>query len=273
MSWLQAIILGISQGLTEFLPISSTAHEMIINHLIGWKDAGAAFTAFTQIGTETAVVIYFRKDIVDIISKWTQSLFNKQLRRHPHARMGWFVILGTAPIALFGVLFKDAIEGSLRNLWVVSATLIVVGVLLWLADVKAKHVKTEDDLNFGESTVFGLGQALALIPGVSRSGATISAGLFMGYKREVAARYAFLLAIPAVFASALFQVPNISQDDFVNWPATIVATIVAFVVGYIVIAQLMKYLATKTFLPFVIYRLALGVILIGLLATNTISAT
>jgi len=273
MSWLQAIVLGISQGLTEFLPISSSAHEMIINHLVGWKDAGAAFTAITQIGTETAVVIYFRKDIIDIVSKWFQSLTNKELRSHPHAKMGWYVIFGTLPIGFFGVLFKDAIEGSLRNLWIVSATLIIVGVLLWVADVKAKHVKTEEDLNFGESTVFGLGQALALIPGVSRSGATISAGLFMGYKREVAARYAFLLAIPAVFASAIFQMPNISQDEFVNWPATIVATLVAFVVGYVVIAQLMKYLATNTFLPFVIYRIALGFLLIGLLATNTIPAT
>jgi undecaprenyl-diphosphatase len=272
MSWFQAIVLGISQGLTEFLPISSSAHEMIINHLMGWKDGGAAFTAFTQVGTELAVLIYFRKDLVGIISTWLRSLTNKELRSDPQARMGWYVIIGTIPIAVFGVVFKDFIETDLRNLWIVAATLIGLGLVLLAAEKFAKHVLTDEDITTKRALGFGFAQALALIPGVSRSGGTISAGLFMGFKRDVAARYSFLLAIPAVLSSALLEIPKISEDTFVNWPATLVATGVAFVIGYIVIAQLMKYLATKTFVPFVIYRVALGVVLIALLASHQITA-
>lgn len=273
MSWFQAIVLGISQGLTEFLPISSSAHEMIINHLMGWKDGGAAFTAFTQIGTELAVIIYFRKDLASILTTWLRSFTNRELRSDPQARMAWYVIIGTIPIAVFGIAFKDFIEKDLRNLWIVSATLIGLGLVLLAAEKFAKHVRTDEDITTKRALGFGFAQALALIPGVSRSGGTISAGLFMGFKRDVAARYSFLLAIPAVLSSAVFEIPKISEDKFVNWPATFVATGVAFVVGYIVIAQLMKYLATKTFVPFVIYRIALGVVLIGLLATNTIAAS
>jgi undecaprenyl-diphosphatase len=278
MSWLQAIVLGISQGLTEFLPISSSAHEMIINHLMGWKDGGAAFTAFTQVGTELAVLIYFRKDLVGIISTWLRSLTNKQLRSDPQARMAWYVIIGTVPIAVFGIVFKDIIETDLRNLWIVSATLIGLGLVLLAAEKFAKHVLTDNDLTTKRALGFGFAQALALIPGVSRSGGTISAGLFMGFKRDVAARYSFLLAIPAVLSSALLEIPKISDTPLptevaTNWPATLLATGIAFVIGYIVIAQLMKYLATKTFVPFVIYRVALGVVLIGLLATHTITAS
>lgn len=278
MSWLQAIVLGISQGLTEFLPISSSAHEMIINHLLGWKDGGAAFTAFTQIGTELAVIIYFRKDLVSILTTWLRSLVNKELRSDPQARMAWYVILGTIPIAVFGVVFKDIIETDLRNLWIVSATLIGLGLVLLAAEKMAKHERTDEDITTKRALGFGFAQALALIPGVSRSGGTISAGLFMGFKRDVAARYSFLLAIPAVVSSALLEIPKISDAPLptevaTNWPATFVATGVAFVIGYLVIAQLMKYLATKTFVPFVIYRVALGVVLIGLLASHQIIAS
>jgi len=277
MSWFQAIVLGISQGLTEFLPISSSAHEMIINHLMGWKDGGAAFTAFTQVGTELAVLIYFRKDLVGIISTWLRSLTNKELRSDPQARMGWYVIIGTIPIAVFGVVFKDFIETDLRNLWIVAATLIGLGLVLLAAEKFAKHVLTDEDITTKRALGFGFAQALALIPGVSRSGGTISAGLFMGFKRDVAARYSFLLAIPAVLSSALLEIPKLSDAPLptevaTNWPATLVATGVAFVIGYIVIAQLMKYLATKTFVPFVIYRVALGVVLIALLASHQITA-
>jgi len=273
MSWFQALVLGISQGLTEFLPISSSAHEMIINHVMHWKDGGAAFTAVTQIGTELAVIIYFRKDVVDILSTWIRSFFDRELRKDPQARMAWYVIIGTIPIAVFGVVFQENIETDLRNLWIIAATLIGLGLVLLAAEKLATHERTQEDITTKRALAFGFAQALALIPGVSRSGGTISAGLFMGFKRDVAARYSFLLAIPAVFASAAFQIPDISKDEFVNWPATLVATGVAFVIGYIVIAQLMKYLATKTFIPFVIYRIVLGLTLIGLLATNTIAAT
>ena len=273
LSWLQAIVLGISQGLTEFLPISSTAHTLIVSKLLGWPDPGAAFTAVTQVGTELAVVIYFRQDIARILKAWFSSLTKKSERANPDAKMGWYVIIGTIPIGIAGLAFKSSIETTARNLWLVAATLIVMGILLGLADRYAKHTKSEADINTKNAVLFGLGQALALIPGVSRSGATITAGLAMGFKRDVAARYSFLLAIPAVFASAALTAGDISSDSFVNWPATIVATIVAFVVGYFVIASLMKYLQTRTFLPFVIYRIALGSLLMVLLANGVLSAT
>jgi undecaprenyl-diphosphatase len=273
LSWLQAIVLGISQGLTEFLPISSTAHTLIVSKLLGWPDPGAAFTAVTQVGTELAVVIYFRQDIARILKAWFVSLTKKSERTNPDAKMGWYVIIGTIPIGIAGLAFKSSIETTARNLWLVAATLIVMGILLGLADRFARHTKSEADINTKNAVLFGLGQALALIPGVSRSGATITAGLAMGFKRDVAARYSFLLAIPAVFASAALTAGDISSDSFVNWPATIVATIVAFVVGYFVIASLMKYLQTRTFLPFVIYRIALGTLLMVLLANGVLSAT
>ena len=273
LSWLQAIVLGISQGLTEFLPISSTAHTLIVSKLLGWPDPGAAFTAVTQVGTELAVVIYFRQDIARILKAWFSSLTKKSERANPDAKMGWYVIIGTIPIGIAGLAFKSSIETTARNLWLVAATLIVMGILLGLADRFARHTKSETDINTKNAVLFGLGQALALIPGVSRSGATITAGLAMGFKRDVAARYSFLLAIPAVFASAALTAGDISSDSFVNWPATIVATIVAFVVGYFVIASLMKYLQSRTFLPFVIYRIALGTLLMVLLANGVLSAT
>ena len=273
LSWLQAIILGISQGLTEFLPISSTAHTLVVSKLLGWPDPGAAFTAVTQIGTELAVVIYFRRDIVRILKAWSASIVNTQMRSNADVKMGWYVIVGTIPISVAGLAFKSSIETTARNLWLVAGALIFMGVLLGIADRFAKHTKNESDLNARTAILFGLGQALALIPGVSRSGATITAGLAMGFKRDVVARYSFLLAIPAVFASAALTAGDISSDEFVNWPATIVATIVAFVVGYFVIASLMKYLQTRTFLPFVIYRISLGTLLVILLATGVLSAT
>lgn len=272
LSWLQAIVLGVSQGLTEFLPISSTAHTLIVSKLLGWPDPGAAFTAFTQIGTELAVVLYFRRDIVRIIKAWFTSLLRVEMRSNPDAKMGWFVIVGTIPIGIAGLAFKSSIETTARNLWLVAVALIFMGVLLGLADRYAKHTKSIVDLNIKNAVLFGLGQALALIPGVSRSGATITAGLAMGFKRDVVARYSFLLAIPAVFASAALTAGDISKDTFVNWPATIVSTVVAFVVGYFVIASLMKYLQTRTFLPFVIYRVSLGTLLLILLATGVLSA-
>ena len=273
LSWLQAIILGISQGLTEFLPISSTAHTLIVSKFLGWPDPGAAFTAVTQIGTELAVVLYFRHDIARILKAWLASLVRPNLRSSPDAKMGWYVIIGTIPIGISGLLFKSSIETTARNLWLVAGALIVMGVLLGVADRFAKHTKAEADLDSRSAILFGIGQALALIPGVSRSGATITAGLVMGYRRDVVAKYSFLLAIPAVFASAALTAGDISSDTFVNWPATIVATVVAFFVGYFVIASLMKYLQTRTFLPFVIYRISLGSLLLVLLATGVFSAT
>ena len=263
--WLEAIVLGIVQGLTEFLPVSSNAHMEIVSRLFHWGDPGAAFTAVTQIGTETAVIIYFWKDITAIISAWFKSLYNADARKLPEAKLGWYVLLGSVPIGLLGLLFKDQIETTARNLWIVATALIVMGIILGIADRYAQHTKSMDDLKSGQAIAFGLGQAMALIPGVSRSGATITFGLLMGFKRDVAARYSFLLAIPAVLASGLLELRTIIKDhamtatpEMLGWSETAVATVIAFVVGYWVIATLMKYLVTRSFMPFVIYRVLLG---------------
>ena len=273
LTWLQAIVLGVSQGLTEFLPVSSSAHTLILSRLFNWQDPGAAFTAVTQIGTEAAVILYFRKDIVSIISTWLRSLRQSELRSEPEAKMAWYVIVGTLPIAVLGLVFKDQIETTARNLIIVALALIVMGLVLGYADVNAKHTKDESALSWKTALIFGLGQALALIPGVSRSGATITFGLFMGFKREVALRYSFLLAIPAVLASALLEAKNISGDDYANWPATLVATGIAFIVGYGVISVLMSYIKTNSFKIFVQYRIVLGLVLLALVASGVVSAT
>jgi undecaprenyl-diphosphatase len=272
ITWFEAVVLGIVQGLTEFLPISSTAHVLLVSRLFGWDDPGAAFTAVMQIGTEAAVLIYFRHDIARIVSTWARSLVKPELRGHIDARMGWYVIIGTIPIAILGFAFKDQIAGAARNLWLVAAVLIGFGLVLGLADRIGRKEKELAELDARTGVVFGLGQALALIPGVSRSGATISTGLFLGFTREAAARYAFLLAIPAVLASGLFEARKIGESGEVAWGPTLLATGIAFVVGYAVIAWLLRYITTHSFLPFVIYRIALGGLLLVLLATGTVAA-
>jgi undecaprenyl-diphosphatase len=232
LSWLEAAVLGVVQGLTEFLPISSTAHIRVVSELFGWEDPGAAFTAVTQLGTETAVLLYFRRDIANILRSWTLSLWKPEYRGELDARMGWYVILGTIPIGVFGFLFQDSIEGPARNLWLIGATLVVFGVLLGVIDALARNEKLLERLTIRDSLFYGLAQSLALVPGVSRSGGTISAGLLMGYRREAAARYSFLLAIPAVLASGLFELKDIlSGEAPVEWGPTLLATVIAFAVG------------------------------------------
>ena len=272
MSWFEAVVLGIVQGLTEFLPISSSAHLLILSQVFGWDDPGAAFTAVTQIGTELAVIIYFRREIAAILRAWARSFTHAEARHDPDARMGWLVIIGTIPIAVLGLLFKDQIETAFRNLWLVALMLIDFGLILGVADALGARVKTERDLTVRDGILYGLAQSLALIPGVSRSGATISAGLAMGYTRASAARYAFLLAIPAVLMSGLFEARKISGEPNVSWGPTLLATIIAFSVGFAVIAWLMKWLTTRSYLPFVIYRVALGLLVMLLLATGVLSA-
>ncbi|GGQ70970.1 undecaprenyl-diphosphate phosphatase [Streptomyces flaveolus] len=283
MSWFESLILGLVQGLTEFLPVSSSAHLRLTAAFSGWHDPGAAFTAITQIGTEAAVLIYFRKDIGRIISAWTRSLTNKEMRRDPDARMGWLVIIGSIPIGVLGLTLKDQIEGPFRDLRITATMLIVVGVIIGIADRLAardekggrhrapKRRKELEDLGVRDGLVYGLCQAMALIPGVSRSGATISGGLFMGYRREAAARYSFLLAIPAVLASGLFELKDAMESDHVSWGPTLFATVIAFGTGYVVIAWFMKFISTKSFMPFVWYRIALGVLIIALVAAGVLS--
>jgi undecaprenyl-diphosphatase len=281
MDLLNAIILGLVQGLTEFLPISSSAHLRIVGSFLGTgEDPGAAFTAITQIGTETAVVIYFWHDITRIIGRWFQGLFRRRPQSDPDVRMGWFIIVGSLPIAVLGLLFQDQIETTLRSLWIVAFTLIGFGVLLGLADHFGSKRRRLKDLTWGHAVGYGFAQALALVPGVSRSGGTITAGLVLGYDRGAAARYAFLLAIPAVFASGLYQVYN--TDPCVNAAAnctpeiftgveTAVATVVAGVIGFVVIAFFMNYISKRSYLPFVIYRVVLGLALVVLLSTGVLA--
>ena len=266
MGWFEAIVLGIVQGLTEFLPISSSAHQSIVGQLFfGGRDPGAAFTAVTQLGTESAVILYFAKDIWRIIRRWTGSLFGKVPRDDPDARMGWLVIIGSIPIGVLGLLFEDAIGTSLRNLWITVAMLAGFAVVLWLADRTARNRFELNQLTWVDGVALGFAQALALIPGVSRSGATIAGGLFLGYTRLAATRYAFLLAIPAVFISGLFKLKDIPGDPNLAWGPTIVATVLAFAIGMAVIHWLLKYVSRHSFSVFVWYRLGLAAVVAGLL--------
>ena len=272
ISWFEAIVLGVVQGLTEFLPISSSAHLLIVSQLFGWEDPGAAFTAVSQIGTESAVIWYFRKDIWRIITTWVRSLTNSDLRSSIDARMGWYVIVGTIPIGILGYTFRDQIETVARNLWLVASTLIIFGLILGLADRLGRKTKAIEELNARDGILYGFGQALALIPGVSRSGASISMGLALGYTREAATRYAFLLAIPAVMASGLFEATQIGSGPAPEWGPTILATVIAFVVGYAVIAWLIRYISTNSYMPFVIYRLCLGTLIFVLLGAGVLTS-
>jgi undecaprenyl-diphosphatase len=273
LDFLKAVVLGLLQGLTEFLPISSSAHLRIFPELFGWGDPGAAFTAVVQIGTELAVLLYFRKDIWRIATTWLRSLFQPEYRGQLDARLGWYVIVGSIPIGILGVTYKDTIETEFRNLWLIGTTLIVLGLVLGLADRIGSQHREIKHIGFKHAVLLGLAQSLALVPGVSRSGATISMGLFLGMTREAATRLAFLLAIPAVVAAGLFEIPQISHgDNAYGWGPTIVATVVSFVVGYAAIAWLLRYVSTRSYLPFVIYRVALGTLTLALLSAGVLTA-
>jgi undecaprenyl-diphosphatase len=272
MGFLEAIILGLVQGLTEFIPVSSSAHLRILGEFLpNAGDPGAAFTAITQLGTETAVLLYFWRDIVRIVKAWAGSLVGRVSRRNEDARMGWLIIIGSLPIVILGVLFQNEIETTLRSLWIVAGTLIGFGILLGVADLLGRKTKNLNQVTVGRGIIFGLAQALALIPGVSRSGGTITAGLFMGFTRTAAARYSFLLAIPAVFGSGLYQlVKSFGEPSAFGPLETLTATVVAFFVGLAIIAFLMNWLGKHSFLPFVIYRIVLGLGLVVLLSTGVL---
>ncbi|MFD3687741.1 undecaprenyl-diphosphate phosphatase [Nocardiopsis sp. NPDC058631] len=266
MPILEAIVLGLVQGLTEFLPISSSGHLRVVSAFFGWPDPGAAFTAVSQIGTELAVVIYFRQRIWAILSTWTRSLFDRDLRGDVNARMGWYVILGSIPIVVLGLLLEDQIESVFRDLRLVALNLIVFGVLLGVVDRYSRKHRELEDLNIPRGMMFGLFQALALIPGVSRSGGTITGGMLLGFKRKDAAEYAFLLALPAVFGSGVYKLTDIGGDEYAGWGATLVGTVIAGVVGFVVIAWLMRFISTHSFMPFVYYRVGLGILILALVS-------
>ncbi|MEZ0493102.1 undecaprenyl-diphosphate phosphatase [Kineococcus sp. TBRC 1896] len=273
MGVLEGAFLGLVQGLTEFLPISSSGHLAIVGTLVGTQDPGAAFTAISQLGTEAAVVLYFRQDIARIISRWVLSLTGRVPRADPDARMGWLVILGTIPIGVLGLLFQDAIETTLRGFVVIATTLWVFALVLGAADRFGRKQRTLDRLTWKHGVLFGLAQSMALIPGVSRSGGTISMGLLLGYTREAAARYSFLLAIPAVVLSGFYQLyDEVSTGAAIAWAPTAVATVVAFAVGYVVIAWLMRFITTHSYTVFVVYRIALAAVVYGLVLTQVLPA-
>jgi undecaprenyl-diphosphatase len=275
MQFIEAIVLGLVQGLTEFLPISSSAHLRIVGEFLpSATDPGATFTAITQIGTELAVLLYFWKKIVRIIGRWAQSLTGKVPRNDPDARLGWLIIVGTLPIGVLGFAFQSVIRDTFRNLWLVAIVLIVFGLLLGAADRWGARRREMEQMTFPHGLGLGFAQALALVPGVSRSGATTTLGLAFGYTRPAAAEYAFLLAVPAVFGSGFYELYQSFEEPGGPYGAgeTAVATVVAFVVGLGVIAFLMQYIKKRSFLPFVIYRVVLGVALLVLLSTGVLQA-
>jgi undecaprenyl-diphosphatase len=284
-----ALILGLIQGLTEFLPISSSAHLRIAGLVMpGAEDPGATFTAITQIGTELAVLLYFRKDIANILRSWFLSVFSRRRgagrfltpEQRVQSRLGWYIIGGTIPIAVLGLVFQDTIRETFRSLWLIGAVLVIFGIILWVADKVGRTDRVLADMNLPHGLAVGLAQTLALIPGVSRSGATISMARALGYNRAAAARFAFLLAIPAVLASGLYETYSAIKDQIsgegaipaipFTWYEIGAATAVAFVVGLAIIAFLMNYLKKYSFLPFVMYRILLGGTILVLLATGTI---
>ncbi|MPQ99619.1 undecaprenyl-diphosphate phosphatase [Modestobacter sp. I12A-02628] len=270
MGWIEAIVLGLVQGLTEFLPISSSAHLRIVGELFGWDDPGAAFTAITQIGTEIAVLLYFREDITRIVVTWLRSLRDRELRSNADARMGWLIIVGSIPIVVLGLLFQDQIETTFRDLRIIAIALVAFSLVLYYADRVGSKQRQLADLTPQHGIAYGFAQALALVPGVSRSGGTITMGLFLGYSREAAARYSFLLAVPAVLGSGFYQVYE-SLDSGIEWGPTLLATVIAFGVGLAVITWLLRYLAHGSFTPFVVYRIVLGLLLLVLVGTGVLS--
>jgi undecaprenyl-diphosphatase len=270
MDALQAIVLGVVQGLTEFLPISSTAHLRVVPALAGWEDPGAAFTAVTQLGTMAAVLLFFRRDLAAIARGWLVGVRDPALRRTPESRLGWYIGLGTIPIAILGLAFSDHIERGARDLHLIAVALIVLAIVLLAAERVARRERGVESLTGRDAAVIGLAQAAALVPGVSRSGATISAGLVLGLERAAAARYSFLLSVPAVILSGAFELRDIGGEGRASFVATAVATALAFVVGYASIAFLLRFLVTHSTAVFVAYRIALGLLVLALLAAGAI---
>lgn len=277
MSWLQVVVLSAVQGLTEFLPISSSGHLAIVSRIFFGADAGASFTAVSQLGTEAAVLVYFGRDIIRILKAWFAGVFDKAHRDNVDYRMGWYVIIGTIPIVLLGVAFKDQIRSEVRNLWVIATAMLVFSAVIAAAEYFGRQNRHAEQLTWRDGLLVGLAQCLALVPGVSRSGSTISAGLFLGLDRALAARFGFLLAIPAVFASGLFSLPDAFHPVTEGMSATgvqlLVSVVITFVIGYAAITWLLRFLTNHAMYWFVGYRVVLSLTVMALLATGVVSAT
>jgi undecaprenyl-diphosphatase len=276
MSWWQVVVLAVVQGLTEFLPVSSSGHLAIVSRIFFDADAGASFTAVTQLGTEVAVLAYFARDIVRIIKAWLLGL-RDAAQRNADYRLGWYVIIGTIPICILGLFFKDEIRSGVRNLWVIATALVVFSAVIAVAERLGRQSRHVDQLNWRDAIVVGVAQTIALVPGVSRSGVTISAGLFLGLERELAARFGFLLAIPAVFASGLFSLPDafhpVREGMSATGPQLLVATVIAFVVGLSAVAWFLQFLVRHSMYWFVGYRVVAGAGVLILVATGAVCAT
>jgi undecaprenyl-diphosphatase len=273
ISWFEAVVLGVVQGLTEFLPISSSGHLRIVPALFGWPDPGAAFTAVVQLGTMAAVLVYFATDLWRIVSAWFRSLFRPALRGTLDARLGWYLIIGTIPIGILGLAFASQIETGARDLRLIGWVLIGFGIVLYLADRVGSQDKRIGDLTLRDGVLYGLAQALALVPGVSRSGATITAGRLLGYDRAAAARFSFLLSVPAVVLSGLYEARHVGDAGGPAWGPTAVATLAAFHVGNASIAWLLRYLTRHSMLVFAIYRVVVGALVLVLVYTGAVAAT
>jgi undecaprenyl-diphosphatase len=278
MSWWQVVVLAVVQGLTEFLPVSSSGHLAIVSRVFFGADAGASFTAVTQLGTEAAVLVYFARDIVRIVKAWCQGMLaGCAEHRTADYRLGWYVIVGTIPICVLGLFFKDQIRSGVRNLWVIATALVLFSAVIALAERFGRQTRDIDQLTRRDAVVVGIAQTLALVPGVSRSGSTISAGLFLGLQRELAARFGFLLAIPAVFASGLFSLPDafhpVLDGMSATGPQLVVATVIAFVVGLAAVTWFLRFLVRHSMYWFVAYRVAAGAAVLILLASGVVRAT
>lgn len=271
MDALQAIVLGIVQGATELLPISSTGHLRIVPAFLGWEDPGAAFTAVTQLGTMAAILLYFRQDLWNIAVAWLRSLRDPALRRTLDARLGWFIVIGTIPVSVFGLAFSNTIEDGARDLYVIGTALIVLGLVLLLAEKVGKRERDITDLTVRDGVLIGFAQALALVPGVSRSGATMTMGLFLNLDRVTAARYSFLLSVPAVVLSGLFEMRHIGDGDGAGIGPTVLATILAFIVGYATIDFLLRWVSSHSFGIFVAYRVVIGAVVLALAGAGVIA--
>jgi undecaprenyl-diphosphatase len=276
MSWLQVIVLSLVQGLTEFLPVSSSGHLAIVSRVFFADDAGASFTAVSQLGTELAVLVYFAKDIWRILRAWFNGVFVKAHRDNLDYRMGWYVIIGSIPICVLGLLFKDAIRTGVRNLWIVAIAMIVFSAVIAAAEYVGRQTRHAEQLTWRDGLVVGIAQCLALVPGVSRSGSTISAGLFLGLDRELAARFGFLLGIPAVLASGIFSLPDAFAPVTEGMSATglqlLVSVVITFLVGWAAISWLLRFVGSHTMYWFVGYRLVLGVVVLVLLGSGVVAA-
>jgi undecaprenyl-diphosphatase len=278
MSWWQVVVLAIVQGLTEFLPVSSSGHLAIVSRVFFAGDAGASFTAVTQLGTEAAVLVYFARDIMRIVTAWFRGLagLRPDDNRSTDYWLGWYVIIGTIPICVLGLFFKDEIRSGVRNLWVIATALVAFSIVIALAERLGRQSRDVNQLTWRDAVVVGIAQTLALVPGVSRSGATISAGLFLGLERELAARFGFLLAIPAVLASGLFSLPDafhpVLEGMSATGPQLLAATVIAFVVGLAAVAWFLRFLVRHSMYWFVGYRVVAGAAVLALLATGVVSA-